>query len=107
MAYDNAMNCHSLFPYNMLIASSGVFDAYCEWLFPILFRLEQQISLEGRDVYQRRVFGFLSERLMDVWVRANSVKVLETPVILEESRLKERISMKIAEALLCCRGRNE
>lgn len=53
---------------NIIIARSKVFQAYCKWLFDILFEVERQTDLQAYDAYQRRVFGFLSERLLRAWV---------------------------------------
>ena len=53
---------------NILICKKSIFDNYCSWLFPILFESLSQINIEGRDAYQKRIFGFLSERLLNVWL---------------------------------------
>ena len=55
-------------------------DCYCEWLFNILFECEKRINILDRDDYQKRVFGFLSERLFNVWVTKNQLKVYYAPV---------------------------
>jgi exopolysaccharide biosynthesis protein len=48
---------------NMFIMKKEIFFEYCEFLFDVLFKLESKIMIPN-DVYQTRVFGFLSERLM-------------------------------------------
>lgn len=55
---------------NMLIARKPLFDEYAHWLFDILFEVERRVhaSVPGRDAYQQRVYGFLSERLMGVFL---------------------------------------
>ncbi len=83
-AFNQVVNGKYIYPYNMLIGKCNIFDDYCDWLFPILFECKKHIDLEDRDIYQRRVFGFLSERLMAVWVLKNKINVIETPVLFTE-----------------------
>ena len=45
-----------------------IFEEYCNFVFPILFDLEQKINLEGRDGYQRRALAFISERLTSLFI---------------------------------------
>ena len=73
-------NQRKFYPLNMLIARRELFDEYCEWLFSILFELEKRITISN-DPYQARVFGFLSERLMGVFVKKKKLKVKELKVI--------------------------
>lgn len=68
------------YPLNMLIARRELFDEYCEWLFSILFELEKRITI-SENPYQARVFGFLSERLMGVFIKKKNLKVKELKVI--------------------------
>ncbi len=79
---------------NMLIAKKQVFDLYAEWLFNILFEVEKQIHAEvlKRDNYQQRVYGFLAERLMGVFVATHkNLKVKELPMLfIEEDKKKYR-----------------
>lgn len=54
---------------NIMIARAAVFDAYSEWLFDILSRVEKRWDAsQYKTRYQQRVFGFLSERLLAVWL---------------------------------------
>ncbi len=70
-AFDFTMRNCQLNAYNMFIGRKNVVDEYSNWLFPILFRLEQQIPYKFYDTYQKRVFGFLAERLFTVWINKN------------------------------------
>lgn len=56
---------------NMMITKKEVFDDYCKWLFDILFDLEKQIDISGRTERQKRMFGFLAERLLNVYLWGN------------------------------------
>ena len=55
---------------NMFIAHRDFFNEYCEWLFDILFKVEAKIQNQvlTRDAYQQRVYGFLSERLLTIFI---------------------------------------
>ena len=57
-------------PCNMIIAKKTVFDEYCEWLFPILLKLNAEIGIID-DVYQNRYPGFISERLLTYYFDIN------------------------------------
>lgn len=67
--------------FNMLLMRRETLDRYCTWLFDILFRLEREIDLSAYSSYDRRVFGFLAERLLDVWLETEQPKYRELPVV--------------------------
>jgi len=94
--FDATMNAHAAYIYNMFCTYKATFDAYCEWLFPILFELERHIDYKNRESYQRRVFGFISERLLNVWVRKNHLRVREVNVIsIDEHKFKRWIQKMV------------
>ena len=68
-----------------------LFYNYCEWLFDILFTLDKRIDISSYDKYQTRVFGFLAERLFNVWLMKNNVSLFEIKIVNIE---KENILMK-------------
>jgi hypothetical protein len=72
--------------YNMFLMRRDIFDGYCAWLFDILFQLEREIDISGYSQYDRRVFGFVSERLLDVYLEANGISYLEVPVMFMEKQ---------------------
>ncbi len=53
--------------FNMVIMKKEIFQNYCEWLFSILFELENRISI-SKNEYQSRVFGFIGERLLNIYL---------------------------------------
>ena len=71
--YDRYFNENKASLFNMLFCKREIFDAYCEWLFSILFVLEKQVDLAKLNTYQQRLYGFLSERLLNVWVIKNKL----------------------------------
>ena len=66
--------------FNMFVMSRDLFDAYCRWLFSILFELEKRLDISSFDVYNARFFGFVSERLLDVWLEKNKIAYKEQNV---------------------------
>ena len=63
-----------------------LFDSYMDWMFDILFSLENVLDISDYSDYDKRVFGFVSERLLDIWLITNGVKYTELPVINMESQ---------------------
>ncbi len=70
--------------YNMFLMKREILDGYCSWLFPILFEMEQRLDLSGYSAYDRRVFGFVAERLLDVYLEAEGIRYQEVPVMFME-----------------------
>ena len=72
--------------FNMFVMSQEKLCAYCNWLFGILFELEARLDISGYSPYDARVFGFVAERLLDVWIETNGYKYRELPVVNMESQ---------------------
>lgn len=66
--------------YNMMIMRWGDFDRYCKWLFDILFEARKEINIEHYNAVQGRIWGYMSERLLSVFVRHARMKVKYYPV---------------------------
>lgn len=80
-SFDYVMeNTHKLSCYNMFVAEKPLADEYCEWLFRILFEVEKRIKLSAYP-YQARVFGFMSERLLNVYCYHHALRVAYKPVL--------------------------
>ncbi len=70
-----------LSPCNMIITSKEIYDNYSKWLFDILFEVEKITDMTGYSVQAQRVFGFLSERLLNVYFdHHKEYKILYKPV---------------------------
>ncbi|MDD3239446.1 MAG: DUF4422 domain-containing protein [Lachnospira sp.] len=65
---------------NICIMRKKDYDAYCKWLFHIFFELRPRLHLSGYDDYHKRVFGFISEFLLYVWVKHHKMKAYECKV---------------------------
>ena len=67
--------------FNMFVLPRERFEAYSAWLFDILFEVERRIEIQD-DPVQGRVMGYLSERLLSVWVRHNRLKICYKTVLM-------------------------
>ena len=83
-SYEEDMNYHynnkKLMHYNMFIMAKQDYDKYCNWLFDILFECEKRININEYDNVQKRVFGFLGERLLSLYIYHNFKNKYEVPV---------------------------
>jgi hypothetical protein len=83
--YDNSFisvfeHNNKLAHYNIFISSFSFFTAYCEWLFTILFEAERRINISNYNSFQKRIFGYLAERLLNVYVFHNKLKTVYKPI---------------------------
>ena len=85
-AYDSQMGRRSGHRFNMFVMRSDLLDDYCRWLFSVLFELESRLDISDYDEYNKRVFGFVAERLLDVWLEKNCVPYIEMPLIFTEKQ---------------------
>lgn len=79
-AFQSVMEQNYIYPYNMFVMTRKNFEHYMEWLFAILFRMEKLCDLSNYDAYNQRIFGFLSERLLNVWIIKKDLKIVSFPV---------------------------
>jgi len=70
--------------FNMMIMRKDLFDSYCQWLFDILFELENRISdkVKDYDSFQARLYGRVSEIIFNVWLdyKIKSGKIKESEI---------------------------
>lgn len=65
---------------NICVMPKGLFDEYAQWLFSIFFQVQKRIDVESYDDYHKRVFGFISEILLLVWVTQKNLRPYECKV---------------------------
>ena len=80
-AFEQFSKSRFLYICNMFIARKEIFDEYYKWLFDILFELEKRTDISNYDDYNKRLFGFMSERLFNVWLlKHKELKLQKMPV---------------------------
>lgn len=75
--YDKVMHRTQAHMFNMFIMKREAFDSYCKFVFSVLKRLEDKIDISDYSVQEARVFGYISELLMDVWLETNNYPATE------------------------------
>ncbi len=83
-SWNSLMKKHSAHIFNMLIMDREHFDAYCEWLFPILFELTIRLDPAQYNAFHARYPGRISEMLLNVWIMRNHIHVEQLPTMFTE-----------------------
>lgn len=71
-ALETAMKRTWAHMFNMFIMKKQPLDEYLTWMFDVLHKVEAQIDISNYSTYEQRVYGFLSELLLDVWMIKHS-----------------------------------
>lgn len=80
-AFDRRMSMTRGHRFNMFVMKKNLADGYCSWLFDILSELEKRLDITGYAGKDRRVFGFVAERLLDVWIDHNQLRTTDLDYI--------------------------
>ncbi len=80
VTFDRLIHSNETYFGNIMVTSKELFDEYASWLFSIFFEVQKRIDVSTYDDYHKRVFGFISEILLKVWVITKNLKVCECMV---------------------------
>ena len=75
-SFDEVMQARNGYFTNMFIMRRALFAEYSAWLFAVLAEVEKRADISAYDTQEKRVFGYLSERLLNVWLKK---KMAEQP----------------------------
>ncbi|WP_129739270.1 DUF4422 domain-containing protein [Massilimicrobiota timonensis] len=84
LSFDNCMKHTYMHAFNMFIMRKDKLDEYCQWLFDILFRLEEELKDKKYNAFHARYPGRVSELLLDVWLEQKGYDYKEVPFIYME-----------------------
>ena len=85
-AFDTVMQQKSAYFTNMFCMRKRDYDEYCAWLFSVLASLEVCVDLTTYDDYQKRIYGFMAERLLNVWIQKKEYRVKEEQIIIFDEK---------------------
>lgn len=82
---------------NLCVMRHQDFDAYCGWMFAVLTEAGKKIDVSSYDNYHKRVYGFLSELLLNTWIIKKNYRLYEAAVGVtgekaETMELKEKLA---------------
>lgn len=97
--YEQAMQGNVYYYGNLMVTSRGIFQKYAKWLFDILFEVEKRIDISEYDLYNQRVFGFLSEQMLKIWLDKNRLHVYEGTIGITAEKA-ETVELKLAMSQL-------
>ncbi len=80
-SFTKVMQKKEIFSCNMFVMKRQHFNEFMKWLFDILFELEKRTDISRYNFYQKRLYGFVSERLFDVWMTEQQLKCKLLPVL--------------------------
>ena len=83
--FDEVISSKWCWWYNIFICRKELADQYFTWLFDILKKMEKEVNFDEYE--NKRILGFLSERLLTIFIRKNNLKVEEKHLIFTESKM--------------------
>jgi hypothetical protein len=86
LAFTTVMNRTWAHMFNMFVMRRDYFDDYCSWLFDILFTLENRLDIATWNSSESRVFGYVGEILLDVWLEYHQYAYVEQNVSFMEKQ---------------------
>lgn len=79
-AFDLVANANLMSLGNMMICRKELFDQYCAWLFPLLEKIECCTDISNYNPFQARLYGYLAERLLRVWILMQELSIREETI---------------------------
>ncbi len=106
-SFDRRMSMSKGHRFNMFVMNKRHSDDYCKWLFRILAELEQRRDASANTSNERRVYGYIAERLLDVWIDENKLRTVDLDYIFigREKLVKKAVAM-CARKLKACIMKN-
>lgn len=80
-AFEHSMQRTSGHCFNIFVMRRDLCDAYCQWMFDTLFEVEAEMRQAMPQEITPRLFGFISERMLDCWLETNGYAYKELPVV--------------------------
>ena len=76
-SFNEVLEEKEVYWYNMYVCKKEIFDDYFEWMYTILEEYRKQNDFSKYEDGNKRVLGYLSERLINVYIKKHNLKVKE------------------------------
>lgn len=93
-AYDEMLNGKYIYLFNMFITRKEILDGYFNWLFPILKEVRKQTDFSKYGDTNKRLLGYLSERLLQVYINKNNLTYKEQYILHDELRVPNAVILQ-------------
>lgn len=93
-AFDIVFSRNYFNPGNMFYCKKEIIDQYCSWLFEVLKEYEKLVDISDYNKDQARIFGFIAERLFNVWVEYAGIKKKEIGWVQTDASIQHRLRKK-------------
>lgn len=84
-SFDQVMNHRAAHMFNMFVMKKTDADRYCHWMFAVLEELESRVDISWYNAFQARVYGRISELLLNVWIIQEGLTYKELPIVYMEN----------------------
>lgn len=81
LCWQQILEGNQFFANNMFVMKSRHYQEFMPWLFEILFEFEVRIDLQSYKGYQRRILGFVAERILTLWVIHKKLNVKQLQLL--------------------------
>lgn len=73
--FNQIVKKHSASYCNMFIMKKDDFNEYCTWIFDVLEKMEKITDISDYSKSEKRIYGYLSEILLNVWIAKKNMKI--------------------------------
>lgn len=80
-AFVSVLKGKRLYANNIFILKDFHYQKFMNWWFDVIFEFEKKVDLEKYSGYQKRIIGFIAERLLTVWFKKESLNCKELQLI--------------------------
>jgi hypothetical protein len=76
--------------FGMIITSKQIFDNFCEWIFPIIYKLDEMKDSNKNSLLEPRRIDYICEHLMPLYfMKHTELKIKHLPIVVADPTKKK------------------